>query len=99
MPYLTISLYVLDVPTVQTYSYSLENDLRTLLYTTNSYQVLSRPNSSVELGLTLTPTALNSLVSIPELLTDCFHHFVATRLKMKYNYHILLLIITARTAN
>ncbi|CAG2244294.1 unnamed protein product [Mytilus edulis] len=61
MPYLTISLYDLDVPTVQTYSYSLENDLRTLLYTTNSYQVLSRPNSSVELGLTFTPTALNSL--------------------------------------
>ncbi|XP_071150102.1 acetylcholine receptor subunit beta-like [Mytilus edulis] len=50
-----------DVPTTFAYSYTLENNLRTLLYTTNSYQVLSRPDTSVEVGLTFTPTALNSL--------------------------------------
>ncbi|CAC5371538.1 unnamed protein product [Mytilus coruscus] len=61
MPSLTILLYVLDVPTVHAYSFSLEYDLRTLLYTTNNYQVLSRPNTSVELELTFTPTALNYL--------------------------------------
>ncbi|XP_071148581.1 acetylcholine receptor subunit alpha-like [Mytilus edulis] len=56
------TLFLLNyVPTVHAYSYILEHDLRTLLYTTNSYQVLSRPNSSVEVTLTLTPTALNSL--------------------------------------
>ena len=46
------------------FSYSLENDLRTLLFTTNSYNKLTRPLAQVAISAKLNLLTLTSLVSL-----------------------------------
>lgn len=45
------------------FSYSLENDLRTLIFTTNSYNRFTRPEAQVAVTAELNLLTLTSLVS------------------------------------
>ncbi|XP_069108110.1 acetylcholine receptor subunit alpha-like [Argopecten irradians] len=59
--YLSIIFILYAFQYVHAYSYASENGLRTLIFTTNSYQIQARPSATVVVNITLNIITFNSL--------------------------------------